>query len=237
MYKIALCDDEPIVREQLYLYLRHMEEAGECSFDITCFSGGEALLEGMQEDTQIVLLDIRMGGMSGLETARRLRERDQKLCIIFITTMVHCALEGYGVHAFGFLVKPLEYEAFQKLMQDAIQVLGEKRQQMLTLKSQDETVVYDQDEILYIQVYGRIVNVVTKTDSREFYTTLKEIERQVDAQCFVRCHVSFLVNCRHIKKIASNEITMANGQRITLSKHRKAKFMEQFSRYVRGECL
>lgn len=234
MYKVAVCDDEPIVREQILLFLRHMEEEQGERFAVACFSSGEELLAEMDRDTQLLLLDIRMGQLSGLEAARKLRAENNTLCILFITSMTQCALEGYEVHAFGFLTKPLQYDHFCRQIQDAVRMLERRGGTALALRGQNETVVYQTSEILYFEVYGRILNVVTQSGSREFTVPLKEVERQVEGKGFFRSHKSFLVNFRHIRRVGAGVLEMDDGKEVLLSKHRRGEFLTQFSRYVRG---
>lgn len=234
MYKVAVCDDEPIMREQILLFLRHVEEEQGERFSIACFSSGEELLAQMDRDTQILLLDIRMGQLSGLDAARRLREENEGLCILFITSLAQFALEGYEVHAFGFLTKPLQYETFRRQILDAVHMVERRGGTVIALRGQNEVVIYQTNEILYFEVYGRIVNVVTANGSREFTVPLKEVEQQVEGKGFFRCHKSFLVNFRHICRVGTSTLEMDNGREVLLSKHRRGDFLTQFSRYVRG---
>lgn len=234
MRKIAICDDEAIIRKQLLLFLKNMEpECGE-TFDVSCFSSAEDMLANLAEDTHILLLDIKMGGLSGIEAAKKIRNKNQSLCIIFITTMTQYALEGYEVHAFDFVTKPLQYEVFQRTILDALHTLTQRSGVALALKGKDEVIVYRSNAILYFEVYGRILNVVTQTEQREFVVPLKEVEHQVEGWVFFRCHKSFLINCQYVKRIGANSLLMADGRDIPLSKHRRNDFLTEFSRYVRG---
>lgn len=234
MYKLALCDDERFAREQILLLLRHFQEEYQEHLEITQFSSGEELLEHMAPDTQILLLDIKMGGLSGMDTARKLRERHPQLCILFITTMTQCALEGYDVHAFGFLVKPVRYESLARQLKDAITMLSHQRGQTISLKRQDSLAVFYSNDILYFEVYGRTMVVVTTHGQETFNIPLRDVERQVAGMGFLRCHKSFLVNAFHIQKIGLTSVFLSNGQEIALSKHRRAQFLLEYSQYIRG---
>jgi DNA-binding LytR/AlgR family response regulator len=148
--------------------------------------------------------------------------------------MVQCALEGYEVHAFGFVTKPLQYETFRRTIMDALHSLAQRTGVAIALKGRDDVVVYHSNNILYFEVYGRILNVVTQTETREFVVPMKEIEQQVEGLGFFRCHKSFLINCQYVKQIGANSLLMVDGREIPLSKHRKNEFLAEFSRYVRG---
>ena len=113
MWKTIICDDEQEMRSAVRANLeRFSEETGE-RFSVTELTSGEALLFNLTEDTDIIFLDIKMNGITGMDAARKLREKNSRVCIVFITTMTQYALEGYEVHAFGFLKKPVSYAQFR----------------------------------------------------------------------------------------------------------------------------
>ena len=234
MWKVAICDDESIIRQQLFLYIKNLEREWGEPFSVACFASGEQLLEGMAPDTQILLLDIQMDGVSGMETARKLRETYPDLCLIFVTTMTQFALEAFDVHAFGFVPKPLLYEPVAKLLREAVGTLRDRAGASLALKGNDQVVVFPTNDILYFEVYGRTMLVVSTHGQETFNIPLRDVERQVAGMGFLRCHKSFLVNAFHIQEIGLTSVFLSNGQEIALSKHRRAQFLLEYSQYIRG---
>lgn len=109
MKKIAICDDEPAVRKQMEAYFKELESV----FCISYFESGEALLES-DVLYDVIFLDIDMKGISGIDTARKIRVRDKKAKIIYVTAYEDFREYAFGVHAFGYLVKPVEKEKFWK---------------------------------------------------------------------------------------------------------------------------
>ena len=105
MKKIAICDDEPAVRKQMEAYFKELESV----FCISYFESGEALLES-DVLYDVIFLDIDMKGISGIDTARKIRVRDKKAKIIYVTAYEDFREYAFGVHAFGYLVKPVEKE-------------------------------------------------------------------------------------------------------------------------------
>ena len=126
MWKVMICDDEPEMCAQIRQSLARFTQECGAQFSIRECHSGEALLCRLEADTDLVFLDIRMEGLSGMEAARRLRKENRDVCLIFITTMTQYALEGYQVHAYGFLKKPLLYAQFRLLMLDALRSLAGK---------------------------------------------------------------------------------------------------------------
>lgn len=234
MLHLLLCDDEQPVLDQLSDYLRRTPCADE--LETSYFLSGEALLQSPACATaDLAVLDISMGGISGLETARLLREKNPHICLIFLTTMVQCALEGYDVHAWAFLPKPVTFERFSACIHEAAERLLQQKGRILQLKNGTETDRLNSNEILYVDVLDHTVRIVTAGAEKSYYIRLAAIEQQLERQGFLRCHRSFLVNYRHIRSIRQDHLVMSNGDTVPLSKHRRAEFLLRFSTLVNGE--
>ena len=115
MKKIAICDDEPAVRKQMEAYFKELESV----FCISYFESGEALLES-DVLYDVIFLDIDMKGISGIDTARKIRVRDKKAKIIYVTAYEDFREYAFGVHAFGYLVKPVEKEKILEILQHGL---------------------------------------------------------------------------------------------------------------------
>ncbi len=234
LIKIAVCDDSMPARLQICDYLKQMECEYGLSFDVQTFSAATQLLERMSGDTQILLLDIAMDSMTGMEAARILRERGANLCIIFITSMVQYALEGYGVRAFGFLKKPLQYTAFVREVCDAMEAVEKQADQCITLRAGTCLNVLKTKDILYAEILGRELKILTAEGSQLYTMPMWELESLLPTGHFFRCHKSYLVNFHHILNVDGTDILLSNQQKIPISKHRRKEFMQAFTFYLGG---
>ncbi|MDE7039015.1 MAG: LytTR family DNA-binding domain-containing protein, partial [Lachnospiraceae bacterium] len=109
MYNIALCDDEQDFADEMKQYIqRYQEESGE-EIRVMVFRNGLELIENYDPSTDLIFLDIQMDQMDGLETAKRIREKDEEAGIIFLTSLKQYALEGYQYQAVNYLIKPMKY--------------------------------------------------------------------------------------------------------------------------------
>ena len=128
MIKIAVCDDDRTVRESIVKALRRYERENEMEFEVLEYAAADTMLISYPADLDLILLDIYMPGIDGMDAAKAIRQFDQDVCIIFITTMYQRAIEGYKVRAFGFIRKPVSYEEFSHEIGDAVKNTERSRQ-------------------------------------------------------------------------------------------------------------
>ena len=112
MYHIAIVEDEAEFSMQLQTFLEQYQKEETIRFKISVFHSGEELLKEYQPVYDVILLDIEMPGINGMDAAAKLRESDQEVVLMFITNIASYAIRGYEVGALDFVMKPLTYYAF-----------------------------------------------------------------------------------------------------------------------------
>ncbi|WP_122639057.1 response regulator [Romboutsia sp. Marseille-P6047] len=114
MVRIAICEDEKETQILLESNLNNILKHTNKEYEIKKYSSGEELLESELNHIDILLLDIQMGQINGMDTARKIREIDDNMEIIFITSLIDYVQEGYEVRAYRYLLKPIELEELKK---------------------------------------------------------------------------------------------------------------------------
>lgn len=117
MTRIAIVEDEAAVRGQLAGYVQRYTRQYGTPFEVTEFTDGMEILEDYRPQFDIIFLDVEMKHLDGMETARRIRERDGGVLIVFITNMAQYAIRGYAVGALDYVLKPVPYFAFSQQLQ------------------------------------------------------------------------------------------------------------------------
>lgn len=230
--KIAVCDDDWTTRQQMSDYLETYQKETKERFQIFYFSSGEELLETMPNDISILFLDIQMNALSGMGAARQLRKKGYTAPLIFITSRIEYALEGYEVHAYGFLRKPLQYSAVYRLLKELSAKSKTQKPLTLPLKNGASTDFINCSSIVYAEVFHHNVYLVLTNGTRREYTIpLGEIETQIKSYGFFRCHKSYLINMKHIIRFSLTSVTMQNGDEIPVSKYRRKEFVSAFSNF------
>ena len=232
MWKIAVCDDEKSTRDQVCRLLKRLTETHGTEFEIARFSSGEDLVRDMAPDTDLLILDISMGALNGINAAHLLREKGCRSTIIFLTTMVQYALQGYEVHAFSFIQKPLKPQHFERVVLDALALCHEKKDQSIVLQRGRVKDTLTVRSIIYIETFDHTSQVVSTRGAVSYNLSLNYFAEKLSGYGFGFCHRSYLVNYLRIKRIEACDLYMDNGDCIPISKHRRKDFLEDYTRFM-----
>lgn len=235
--KIAVCDDESIMCEQLGEFIKRYCRERDLPFELKTYTSGEDLLKETDNNFDVIFLDIDMGeGMNGMETAKNIRKENAGVILVFVTALYQYAVEGYKVRAYRYLIKPINYERFTEELKGIEKEFLESRQKFIEVKCNNTVISLPVGEIEYIEIFERTLIYHTKEDALEVNCTLREITEKLNQDIFALPHRSYLVNLGKIKKRTNDEITVNNGDRIPISKYRRKEFMEKYFNFW-GERL
>lgn len=233
--QIWLAEDEAPQREQLCALLRQVCAARGVEAELRAFDSGRALVDAYEPGVDLLLLDIDMPGLSGMDAAHRIRERDERVLIVFCTNLVARALDGYAVAAMDFLVKPVTRARLEDLMEKALRRLGPIVPAALTLRTQDATTVVPLRDILYAETYGRKLRLHTVQGTLDLRMTLSALEAQLPENAFFRIHNACIVSLSHVDRISGCDVTVG-GDVLPVSRHKKRDFLKALTSFM-GEQL
>jgi len=174
-----------------------------------------------------------MSGINGLKSAEQIRKYDSDCKIIFTTSSTEHSLESFKVFPFNYLVKPITKAIFNPVVKKAVKDISEEKQKSLAIKigSNIQTIFYK--EILFIESRAKTVNINT-IDHGIFSTKSKldDIQVQMNAKRFLRCHKSFLVNMDFISSVEDYTFKLSNGKQIPITQRTYASVKKVFYDYV-----
>ena len=234
MVRVAVVEDDAAARRQLKEYLLRYEREQEEPIRITEFSSGLEITEAYTACYDLILMDIQMNYMDGMQTAQWIRERDQTVIIIFITNLAQFAIEGYKVDALDYLLKPVQYFAFAQVMQKAVSRIRQNATFFLHLMQESRMIRLDVSGISYIESQGHNVVYHTAEGTYTERGSLKSLEDKLAEQHFCRCNSCYLVNLAQVEQVEQNRVTVS-GQTLQISRSRRKGFMEALTAYVGGE--
>lgn len=230
MYKFAVCDDEQADAAYVEKLLDAWGRARGYEMETTVFPSAESFLFAYEEqkDFDVLLLDIEMGEMSGIELAGRVRERDRSVQIVFITGYMEYIAQGYDVEALHYLLKPVTADKFAAVLDRAVRHIG-ARERALLLQMAEETVRVPLCEIRWLEVRKNYVTVHGEA-AYSIKRTLRSIEEELDER-FFRPHRSFVVNMEYVKRITKTEAVLKDGTGVPLTRGMYDKMNRAFIRY------
>ena len=216
-YNIAICDDVRSDSDYTKSLVRSWAELSEYTVNIDSYSSAEAFLFAYEENKQydILIFDIEMEGINGVELAKKVRENNREVPIIFITGFDDYISDGYDVEALHYILKPVDRDKLNKVLDRACEKLR-KNEQAIFFDLPDGMVRIPLYEIRYIEVRSNYITVhgVTEISAK---TTLSAVEKELDSG-FFRVGRSFIVNMRYIRKITKTEVILEGGVSVPLSR-------------------
>lgn len=215
--KILIVDDEPLARERLSRHLQELDaQTDETSYEIIEAENGLVALEQSEKHhPDIVLLDIRMPGMDGIETANKLSELKTPPAIIFITAYDEYALDAFDSQAIAYLLKPVRKEKLDKALQSAkrlnrVQLKNiqqkdsEIKKQHLSVRIHSGVRQIELEDIYYFQAEDKYVTVKYREGEVLIEESLKSLEQRF-SETFIRIHRNALVSRQQLTAIRKDQ--------------------------------
>ncbi len=217
-YKIAICDDDNNQIEYLSDVVSAWAGKNRHAIEIKTYSSAKAFLFDYSEekDFDILLLDIEMPGMSGVELAKTVRRENSTVQIIFITGYYEYFSDGFDVSALHYLIKPADESKLIPVLNRAAANLT-YRQRSVLLTSSDGDIKLSLADICYVESENVHVAVHTVSGVYRSRITLAKFAEQLD-ETFIKVHRSYIVGLKYIKKITRTDITMLNGDVVPISR-------------------
>lgn len=232
MITIAVCDDEKYIADQVKKLTAHFFREKNMEASIVWFSCGEELLQ-YDKSIDILFLDIQMKGVDGMETARKLRSRNFKGFLIFITILKEMVFQSFEVQAYDYLLKPIEEKQFTRTMDRLLVSMKQVSEDKLLVQKGYERSIISFEDIVFAEIIDRKVYLhLTSSDVVDFYDRIENLESRLDGR-FFRCHRSYLINLQYLKSYKNGAAYMENGEEIPVSRLRSKEFSGIILQYMK----
>lgn len=235
MYKIIILEDEMNYATQLLEYLIHFQEThSEFTYIAKHYPSPIQFLEEYSCDADLLLLDIRLPGMTGMDVAHRIREMDQNVTILFITSLTQYAIEGYSVRAFDYIVKPVSYSFFASKLERVLRARKqEQTERYIEVKTKNKTIRIASNSILFIEILNHDITIHTDQGEVKHWGSLSKYEQLLKEVHFARCNSCYLVNLRYVEGV-DDQYVQVGGQQLTMSKAKRKQFLMALGQYKGG---
>lgn len=211
-YRIAICDDEQNQIEYITSIVASWSAHEGHGCEIRTFASAEAFLFEYEEDKayDILLLDVEMKNINGIELAKRIRKDNNRAEIIFITSHFEFVGEGYEVDALHYLIKPISAEKLTQVLTKAAEKLSVEPPSVV-ISCEGETVKLYESDILYVESFLHYIVIHTKDNEYKIKENISVFENKV-SDVFYRIHRSYLVSLKYITRISRTSVNIGNTE-------------------------
>lgn len=232
--KIAICDDEEIFIDSTCTFVEQWAAKNNISLTLFRFTNGDDLIDAHKtERMDLIILDVIMPLFNGIDTARELRETDQTVPIIFLTTSREFAVDSYEVKAFNYLIKPVDDGKLSDVLDDFLKTLQPSKNTFIAQTDEGflQIIVSDVDyleaqnkQVLFHMSDGSMISV------HERFSKCAEIFSPENG--FFRCHRSYIVNLSCVKQFSKSEIITFQHASIPISRNSYEAFKEIYFQHM-----
>lgn len=232
MFKIAICDDEIIHHSLLKDFINMWANKFQNEIQIRCYQSAEEFIFYWKEEEEfnLIILDIEMRQMSGIELAKHIRSRDKEIDIVFFTAHNEFVFEGYEVKAMNYLLKPINYKKLEKVVNKCYEKYqkSKKNEEYLSVKLSKGTIEVALSKVRYFIMFSHYLDIVTENEVIKWKKRIGDLEEEINSTKFVRCHRSYIVNMDYVKIVKKNKIILDDNTVIPISNTR----LENVKEYI-----
>ena len=236
MLKMAFCDDELATLRTICALMDEYRVDKNEEMEYITFHNPLDLLSVIEKGFRfdVLFLDILMPGVNGIETAREIRQYDENVKIVFLTSSSEFALNSYSVNAYFYLLKPLTEESLYRLMDSIMNQCVREQKNRFVLKCKSGITQVNCSQIEYCEVIGKTLLLhFANGKVLECNKSLEELQKQLtEYECFIRPHRSYLINMDYIQNISYQAITMNCHATFPIPRGKYSELKDKFLKYA-----
>ena len=233
MYRIAIVEDDREYVKELRTYLnQYAAEEGQ-EFEISVFYDGAEILENYVPKYDLILLDIEMQKINGMDAAEKIRETDENVVLMFITNMAQYAIRGYSVGALDFVMKPITYYTFSMKIKRALKRVQKREISSILLTLPNGVKKLEARQIYYLEVQNRQLHYHTDEGEIVVRGSLQSAENLLPSDTFAKCNHWYLVNLMHVTEVRKNNAVVGPFE-LEISRRNRSGFLEALTKYIGG---
>lgn len=230
--QIAICDDEEEIRDLLKRKITDLYPGA----GLHVYGSGDELLKAGKH-VDLLLLDIQMPGLNGMDTAVEFRKKNPQAVLIFVTALEGYVFQAFDVGAFHYLVKPFDGEKLKEVLRRA----AEQCQQMKRMQAGQEEQYFViktggahrkifLKDIVYAEIFNRKIMIHSLEDEIEYYGRISDLERQL-GEDFFRPHRAYLIHFKYVVRYNASVVELEKGC-VLMAKKRYSEFVKKYMQYI-----
>lgn len=231
MINLAIVEDEDIYANEFIEFIDRFSRENDKKINVKRFFDGDEIALDYKADFDIILMDIQMRFMDGMNAAIEIRKQDNEVIIMFITNRIDYAIRGYEVSALDYIVKPVDYFSFSSKLDRAISKIPNKNKKSLSINTTEGIKKIDIDKIIYIESIGHNLFFYTSKTMEKTRFKISDMEELLSSYNFFRINKGYIVNMAYVDTIKANSCILGEFE-LPISRTKKAYFMEAMTNYL-----
>ena len=232
MIRTLIVEDEPAEAQRLTEYVRRYGDARGEMFQITWLKSAMEMLSD-KSPYDLVLLDIDLPGISGMEAAQLLRVYDETTPIIFVTNLAKYAVKGYEVGATGFIIKPVNWGNLSMNLDRALRAIRQNVGRTVMVPTDDGMRGVPFSQLVFVEVTGhRLTYHLEDGTALEARGSLGQLEDELSGAPVIRISKSCVANMDKIVLVRAQGMQMSTGVTLPISRTRKREVMDAVTDYL-----
>ena len=212
--RIAICDDLNTERKKVIEALNSIMG----NFSVNEFDDGHELIKShMHMPFDLMILDILMPKISGMDTARLLREKGVKTPVVFISSSDEFGVMSYSVLAFDYILKPIDVERLRECMKRLLAQKKKKHYISVTYSGTETKILLSNIQCMESNL-RKVIITLSENREIEIVGKLTDFEEYLTKHGFCRCHKSYIVNIEHIDSIENDTFFLTGGRTVKISR-------------------
>lgn len=237
---IAICDDDINAQKKIQTYSNEIFKEIKENIEILVFNDGESIINAIQKENKyfdIILLDVDMPDVSGLKVAKILREIDNNIIIIFISSYEKYVFDSLEYNPFRYIRKICLKEELPIALKSAYSLYKKRKKKYIIIKNDDGEYKIEESEICYCEIVKRKLYIhLSNNRVLGTWKSIRDFYEEISGGTFVKIHSGCAVNMKYVKEYSNYYITLDNGEKLLTSRAGIKTLKEALSRYW-SECV
>jgi DNA-binding LytR/AlgR family response regulator len=236
--RICLVDDDSVQLDHLKIIINKWSNKYNTHTDLSFFHSSEEMLfeHNKSYPYDVIILDIQMGDINGIELAKKIRETDKNIILAFVSGMADYVFDGYEVQAIRYILKPIKEDKIYDLLDYVnTRITTENKYFIISISGENKKIKYD--DIIYFESMGHYIILHLENKTYDYKYNMSDLCLDLEGSEFIRTHRSFVVNMKYVEKITKSECLLTKNIKVPLSRNSYKMVNHKFIDYYKGKSV